>query len=193
MGVGLAILKTQAQTEETPLSSPATVSIRTEASYIQLSRQEMMEYADAILVGQVAKISTTQFNQDGGEAWEPLNANDVLLALHYVDIVVQDALISTAESDEKIRIAVLGTSPLDANDLADHHLKEGDQVIVFLQSAELAWRDGPRPVWRFVALPAESALVLQSDGLYHDGWLDKSPIALDALILQVEQSRSSVN
>lgn len=172
-------------------TSAPVISVQTHASYIRLSREEMLKQADAIVAGQVTQVSATRFNQDSGELWEARVGEATPLALHYVEVQITEVLAGGVELEEKgnVTIAVLGTSSMDSPSQADHQLKPGDQVIVFLQSAELAWREGTRPVWRFVAAPAESALALQSDGLYHDGWRDESPLTLEDLEVQIAQQR----
>lgn len=191
IGVSLTFLRTQVQKEKISTTEPVSVagiSAKTHAAYIQLSRQEMIKQADAIVVGQVTSISATQFNQDSGEIWEPQAEGAMPLALHYIDVRVGSLLVDAVGLNKTVTIVVLGTSPIESAAWADHHLQEGDQVVVFLQAADITWRTGTRSIWRFVALPSESALVLQSDGAYHDGWLDKVPLSLDELRLQIAQS-----
>lgn len=63
-------------------------------------------------------------------------------------------------------------------------------MIAFLGQRNILWRDGTRPVLMFMGAPVVSCLVLGSDGLYHDDWLDEEPVALEALIAQVAQKRT---
>lgn len=170
----------------------AEVVVETHASYAKLSRVEMLKQSDAIVTGLVTNILPTRFNQDSGKVWEPkMNEVEAIpLALHYVEVQIDAVLLDVVGLEKIVTIAVLGTSPIESASQADHQLKHGDQVIVFLQFDELVWREGSRPVWRFVGAPAESALVLQSDGLYHDGWRDESPLTVEELKEQIAQQRS---
>ena len=49
-------------------SSPAT--LRIDASYAVLTREQLLAEADLILVGEGVEVSPTGWNQDSGEFWE---------------------------------------------------------------------------------------------------------------------------
>jgi hypothetical protein len=189
IGITLALgrgLRRDTSVSALQLSPTAEIVVETHASYEQLSREDILKQADAIVIGSITQISPTRFNQDSGELWEPTMDDATPLALHYVDVKIDKVLTGKVDFEEKVEVVVLGNSPTESTSHADHHLKSGDQVILFLNTTKLVWRDGTRSVWCFVGSPLQAALILQEDGLYHDGWLDKEPIALEELIAQIQ-------
>ncbi len=173
------------------------------ACYAAISREEMIAQADVILVGKVTNVSPTRFNQDSGEYWDDADDADsesAVVPIHQIDMTVLQPIVDTLGVGDAVVVTVSGNSPLEqplgsAAGLImagspSHNLEVGEQVIAFLGQTDLIWRDGTRPVLMFMGFPAESYLVLRSDGLYHDDWLDKEPVSLEALIAQVAQKRT---
>ncbi len=183
-----------------PQSQDTSGVVVINASYVAISREERIAQADVILVGRVASISPTRFNQDSGEYWEDTNSPRTICPIHQIEITVIQTIVDTLGVGDTVVVTVWGNSPLEQPlgsaagiilaGSPDHNLEVGEQVIAFLGQRNIAWRDGTRPVLMFMGFPAESYLVLRSDGLYHDDWLDKEPVSLEALITQVAQKRT---
>jgi len=204
LAAGLALTLFEIRGEESvhlaPQSQDAPGVVVINASYAAISREEMIAQADVILVGRVTNVSPTRFNQDSGEYWEDTNSPRTICPIHQIEIAVLQTIVDTIGVDDTVVVTVWGNSPLERPlgsaagiimaGSPDHNLEVGDQVIAFLGQRNIAWRDGTRPVLMFMGFPAESYLVLGSDGLYHDDWLDKEPVSLEALIAQVAQKRT---
>ena len=184
------------QEQTTPMAAPYEF----EASYVWLSRDDMIAQADSIFVGRVVSFSPARWNQDSGEDWKGVGAN---LPYHEITATVEQPIVDAIGLGEQATITVLGGSPAGSiqsgsvviADKPEHTLRAGDQAVFFLRLADLAWRPGPdmqeasRPVTMFLGAPNVSYLTLEEDGLYHSQAPEEPPQTLDALVTKIKTMR----
>ncbi len=209
--VGLAVVFFEVQARNRGLSSP--ISVSTNFSYAALTREEMIDQADLIFVGQVVHITPTRWNQDSGEYWDEEETPDLDSALlyHEIELTVIRPVVDTLGVGEKVILTVLGNSPvgpqpevpglrinsrpviIEDSDSPVHDLKVGDQAVVFAERREIAWRGGMRPALMLMGYPQDSYLVQGEDGLYHF-WRPElePPVSLETLIAQIAERRETL-
>lgn len=149
------------------------------ASYIGVTREDMVASADAIFLGKVVAISPTRWNQDSGEEWnDDATGGDSGFQIHLIEVEILQPIVDTIGLGKHVTITGLGTSPLDSYGYADHNLKESDQAVFFIVQSQLAWRGGEtRPILEFMGAPEYSYFLQGKDGLYHHE-RPESPLAL---------------
>lgn len=161
-------------------------------SYVEVSRDEMIDSADAIFVGKVISISPTHWNQDNGEEWnDDAIGGDSGLQIHTIEVEIIRPIVDTIKLEKRITITVLGSSPIEG--YADHNLKESAQAVFFVRQTELAWRGGEtRLVFEFIGAPVYSYYLRESDGMYHDGRPNAQALSLDGIIKLIAQRRADL-
>lgn len=176
-------------------ATPVVTSVRSEASYLEVTSDDLIMQADASFVGHIVSISPAQWNQDSGEYWEEEGAATV--AYHEIEVTVVQTLVDTIGLAPQITLTVVGNSPTGsrqspgvamASDV-DHSLQVGDQAIFFVQQGHMAWRGGMRPVISLIGYPRTSYLIRQRDALYHSERPGEAPISLEALITKIRTKR----
>ena len=174
----------------------SVTSIRSEESYIGLTRDQMINQADIIFVGTVTKVSHTRWNQDSGEYWSPdVNANNGLfpIQLHYIELAIAQPIIDEVgvAKEGHVVVTVPGLSPLDSSidNPTDHDLKIGDQAVVFARQTEFVWMNGTRTILELMGYPRDSYFKYGDDKLYH-GRPDEQPVSLNQLTQQIAQKRT---
>ncbi len=154
-------------TPEMPCYDEATVTV----DYISLSLPERIKNSAFVLTGVITAISPTKWNQDSGEYWEDWSPDKETryVALPYFTLEISNisSLASTIELGDSTLITVVGKSPIGCEHVSDISLGVGRRVIVFGKKTELSWRNGRRPIFGLVADPAQSILILGSDGRFH--------------------------
>lgn len=161
------------------------------ASYKEIPLEQMYKDADWIYVGKITNISSTRWNQDNGEYWNDEAATgETALQIHTIEVEIIQFLVDDIGQEETVQITVLGLSPSDRTQ-ADHDLKIGDQVILFTQKREIAWRDGTKTVIGLMGAPSYSYFILGEDGLY-SGALLAEPTSLQEVISQISDQRDAL-
>lgn len=164
-----------------------TRGVTTEASYIELPIEMMMQEADSIFTGKVIHISETRWNQDNGRFWAEG------LPYHTVTFSLISPIVGTDQ--EEVVITVIGDSPLDSEESglsieSGQSLSIGEEVAVFARETEIVWREpARRPVTMFMSSPTLSTLLKGEDGLYHAANGEK--YSHDELVTQVQKNRGS--
>lgn len=168
------------------------VEMKLSANYIEVTREQMIDQADLIALGEVTEISYTEWNQDSGLIWSTEKRGSeftVALPLHYVEFTIDRALVDRIGVDSRVTLTVLGNSPLQDPD-ADHDLVIGDRAVFFARQTQLAWREGgKRPIWQLVGAPIQAYGLEGEDRQYHFARAGEPPLSLDALTAQVEVRR----
>ena len=175
----------------------ACTQVHTEATYVELSLDQRVEGASIVAVGKVTDISETLWNQDNGQYWEEPSddGGTIYTAISYytVDIEVSQFVVADVES-ATITVVGVGDSVAvgEGQDGANGGLEVGDEVIVFAQRTELAWRgEQTRPILELMGVPTESYLIKGADGLYHSNNSSQAAISLDELMAKVATQRVS--
>lgn len=159
-------------------------------SYITLSDAEKTTTSGAILRGKIVAISPTAWNQDNGEAWDNEGSGIAALQLHTVDIQVEQKIIDTLDLGDIITVTGLGTSP--AEEFADYPLGVGDEAVLFVKKAKIAWREGEiKEVILYTGSPRQSIYVKNDEGQYAL-WDDTEGLSFDALVAKISSFRSDV-
>lgn len=166
-----------------------------EASYDDVSLDQMIIEADLVILGHVVKITPARWNQDDGMYWE--QAGRTTVPFHEIEIEVTESLRDKIGLGKTATITVLGNSPLgilttsaiQLESEVAHTLAVGDERIFFLVQRDLVWREGSRPILRFLGMPEAGYLTHQVDGLYHS-LTDhaSSPLSLDQLRTRLAES-----
>lgn len=191
------------QGEQAAASTPTAKSrvYEFEASYMGLSRDQMIKEAGAIFVGEVVSLSPARWNQDSGEYWQ--EGALTTLPYHEVQVKVVQPLVDTVGLGAEAKITVLGGSPagsiqtgeLSIANQPEHTLQVGDQSVFFVVKREMAWRGGTaekqatQPILRLVAMPKQSYLTRKNDGLYHVTEGTDAPLSLDTLRDLIKKQR----
>ena len=159
-------------------------------SYISLSDAEKSTTSGAILRGKIVAISPTTWNQDNGEAWDNEGSGIATMQLHTVDIQVEQKIIDTLGLGDTITVTSLGTSP--AEEFADYQLGVGDEAVLFVKKAKIAWREGEtKEVILYTGSPLQSIYVKNYEGQY--ALLDDTEVlSLDELVAKISPFRSDV-
>lgn len=177
----------------------ACSEVHTEATYANVTYDERVEQADTIVVGKVTNISESLWNQDSGEYWEEKSGDGstIYTGISYTtfDIEVSQFIVGDADVTT-ITVTTVGESPFisEAGSSQQNELvKIGDEVVVFAQHTELAWRGGgTRSILQLMGVPNESYLVKGTDGLYHSASTSPDPaISLENLINEITERRST--
>ncbi|MCX7680847.1 MAG: hypothetical protein N2508_02580 [Anaerolineae bacterium] len=183
------------------------VRVEFEAEYIALTREQMIDQADLIFLGEVSHISPTRWNQDSGEYWdddETRDLYDTALPYHEIELIVIQPIVDAVGVEEQVIITVLGNSPVGPEPQTggftvivagapSHDLKVGDRVVVFARQGEIAWRGGMRPAILLMGVPRDSYLIQGEDGLYHHRQPDvEEPVSLEALSAHIARRRETL-
>lgn len=171
------------------------LAVESEASYAEYSREEMIGEADAIFIGKVSSIFPGRWNQDSGQYWQ--QEGNAAIYFHQIDVTIEKLLVDTIGLSEQVTLTILGNSPINSSETDEvaiagevaHNLKVGDEAIFFVVARELGWKDGTRPIIRFLGDPREGYLLLGSDGLYHSSGQNLESISLDDLRKQIAENR----
>jgi hypothetical protein len=165
-------------------------------SYVWISQEERLDRADAILVGEITSVSETFWNSNSGEPWEPgiPSSEDqdrpVDLLIHTLRVEVDQVIVDQLGVEKSIELTVIGNSPLDGLEWADHDLQVGDKVVMFIEEGEMAWEGGMKTVLRLVGLPIHSYYKQGDDDLYYHE-LETEAITLDELIRVIDEKDMS--
>ena len=196
---GLAFVALAPRSQGQEENTPSNITIVQHSSYIELTREEMIDQADIIFLGKVVNISPTRWNQDSGKPWYD-EGGDVGLQLHHIEFEVLRPIVGNFGLDKRVTITALGSSPLDSHQEGeqaiiqggpDHDLKLGDETVIFVRQTDLAWRDGTRSILELMGNPADAHLIRGDDGLYHGRWTE-GPVSLDELINRIAQRRETL-
>ncbi len=136
-------------------SGPVTPEIHREQllSYRGMSIEQVIDEAEAILIGQVISLSPSRWNQDSGEYWEDETSQIASLQYYEVTLEVTEAVVDRIGLDDKPVITVLGPGLAEADSGADARdiqrtqtdsisFHAGEKVLLFLRRVPLAWRGG---------------------------------------------------
>jgi len=169
------------------------VTVVQHASYIGVTRDDMIDSADAIFLGKVVAISPTRWNRDNGEEWnDDATGGDSGIQIHTIEVKIIQPIVDVIGLGEQITITALGTSPLDG--IADHNLKGSDQAVFFIVQSQLAWREGgTKPILEFMGGPEYSYFLQGKDGLCHYEYLgDVLAVSFDEAVSLVAQERTTL-
>lgn len=163
----------------------------TEATYTELTLEQRMEQATIIVAGTVTNVSGVLWNQDNGEYWEEDSEDGGTIytgtAYYTVDIEVDQFIAGSAETNV-LTVTAIGDTP----DQASGELVVGNEVVVFAQQTDMAWRGGgTRPILELMGVPTESYLVKGNDGLYHPANETQGSLSLEDLLAKVAEQRAS--
>jgi hypothetical protein len=140
--------------EDTPTPS-AQVMVRVFVDYVRVPHEQVIDESDAIFVGQVIRISPTQWNQDNGEYWKGG------LPVHFIEVERLQTVVDTIGLDQKVTLTELSYSPLD--DYADYFLEAGQRALFYIVQVEIAWRSGLKTALRLTSYPPDSFVILGDD------------------------------
>ena len=144
--------------------TPTTSTIEQSLSYISLTEEDEVKTSGAIFKGKVVSISPTFWNQDSGKAWDSENSGIAALRLHTIEVQIEQKWIDTLGLGDMVTVTGWGVSPLE--EYSDYKLAVGDEVVVFLKQAKIAWRGGgTKEVLTYTASPYQSLYMLNKDGL----------------------------
>lgn len=166
-------------------------------SYVGMSTDQIIDEADAILIGKVTSISPSRWNQDSGEYWE----DDLDMALQYYEVTLEviDAVVDEIGFGGKATLTVLGPSPADVlpgTDISEiQHVQagsipfqEGEKVLIFAEKRKIAWRGGP--VERIVLVGGpQGKYTLTDDGRALNTCTSERDSMLSALLEQIAARR----
>lgn len=203
---------------------PPTV-VKVEAEYVVMPQNEMIAEADAIVLGVVTSIAESRWNQADGTYWEDVTFEGknketlhTALLFHEVELTILEPLLDKIGlPPDKIIITELGKSPLEEKNVVidgveyeneGYTLAPGDEVIVFLEQGEMAFRDpdkpislqqaedgetyfdsGSRGIVGFLVKPDESFYIKGEDGLYYSPASKEQPISLEILVQEIAAIR----
>ncbi len=133
---------------------------------------------DMIVVGKVASISKSSWNQDNGlpllDPEKPDKVPPVTpLQLHTVDLVVGRYLVDklglagklSTDQQQTIQLVNLGTSPIEEG--ADYKLSIGDTILVFVRQTDIVWLEGGQhKILSFLNAPELSYFRQEVDGSF---------------------------
>lgn len=159
--VGIVLASADQQTQTTNSASESqekTIVVEQHASYVQVSREELIERADSIFEGIVFDISPTRWNHDSRDK------RDGGLMLHTVDIEVTRPILGEIALGERFSLTAVGTRPHEGH--VDYDFKVGDTGIFFTKRTNLTWSDGFRTVNTLIGVPAGSYLLADKDGMF---------------------------
>jgi hypothetical protein len=169
-----------------------------ETSYAQVPIEQQIDQADVILIGVIADISATQWNQDSNEYWEevvkgtdpengdPIEYIDSALPFYTIKLTVKSSIVSDEKPGENVEVTVVGVSPIGDS---EYPIRVGDETVVFAKRSQLEWREGKRPILMFMGSPETSQFWLGEDGLYHTQNQKEEPITLEQLVSRIEKRR----
>lgn len=221
----LVICTTACTTVNESVEAPTSI-VKIEAEYVTMPYENMISEADAIVLGIVKHISEARWNQADGKYWEETTVegrNEETLhtasLFHEIELtVVQTIVDDIGLSPDQIVITELGKSPIDEemviiegkeyeNDGYD--LSVGDEIIVFLEQGEMAFRDpnksislvqtedgdayfdtGVREIVGFLVKPSESFFIKGEDGLYYNSELKDQPVTLEKFMQETATIRN---
>lgn len=144
---------------------PTIITISRSSALV--SREELIDQADEIFLGQIQSISSTRWNQDSGEYWEEevdegegRKANVLPIAYYEIEFSIIRSIVGTPSGS--LVVTAGGKSPVDDQllvtidrqpvlieyDNGDLVLEVGDRLIVFVHYYDLAWRDPSQPPQR---------------------------------------------
>lgn len=159
-----------------PLELSDTI-IKIERSYVLLSRQELINQADEIFLGQIRHISPTRWNQDSGKYWEETieekdGREQTVLPLAYYEIEFSIIHSILGKPDGSLVVTVTGKSPVEDKLWVTYEgrqfevqfsenlrLQTGDRLIVFAHYNTIPWRNPNKPLQR---------IDLPDGGYYYD-------------------------
>jgi len=174
------------------LDAQQEITIVQQASYLSVTREDMIDSADAIFLGKVIAISSTRWNQDSGEEWnDDAIGGDSGIQIHTIEVEILRPIVDVVGLGDHITITALGISPVDGQ--SDHNLKEGNQAVFFVMQTELAWRGKTtRPIFELIGAPTESYYLQGSDGLYYSGRPDTLALSLENIIKIIAERRADL-
>lgn len=175
----------------------ACAQVHTETTYADVAFSDRVAQADLIVVGKVTNISQTLWNQDSGEYWEETSADGSTLitgiSYYTIDIEVNQSVVADVAA-ATVAVTAIGENTLvgeAASSEQNDQLKVGDEVVVFAQKSEMAWREnGTRSILQLMGIPNESYLIKGEDGLYHSVNSSVPAISLEDLIDDITEQRS---
>jgi len=182
--------------QQSGAGASANEEFHVEMMYESLSFNDMVDKANAVVVGKIISISPTVWNQDSGAYWyEPKAGFE--LPLHHIEVEVVEPIVNTVNLDQFVEVTVIGESAVidEKGNLLDqgesiHNLLVGQQVVLFAQQTEIAWRGGARPALILMGVPSDAYFRLEADGLYH-GNLIKEPLSLAELLSRIAAERAT--
>ena len=169
-----------------------------DSTYEYVPFETMIKEAGVIVAGKVIAVGETRWNQDSGEYWEETfkdgDYETIVSALPYYEITMSvDQLLadSLGVKDGQLIITVIGTSPVDNQELASPiHPKSGEEIVAFVRQGEIGWRSGPitynkddgsletgrKAAILFLGGPDNSHLLKNESGLYYRPSAKDSPV-----------------
>lgn len=152
--------------------------------YQSRSFPQMAVGADAVLSGQVVAIGGTRWNQDDGSFWDRETApgqSDTALPYYEITLRVDDPIVDATTqgitTGREVVLTVVGMNPRDekaiterlgigSGDHGPEGLREGQRVVVFAQSTEMAWREGTKPILQLMGHPEQAYFTTVADGRF---------------------------
>ena len=183
----------------TPINpSPAAPAIQRSQSFIWvgMTTEQVIDDAEAILMGKVTSLSPSRWNQDSGEYWE--DDSDMALQYYEVTLEVTDAVVDEIGFGDRAIITVLGPSPADLAPRTDSEVQhtqadsipfqEGEKVLLFIEKVPLAWRSGLVERVVLVGGP-QGKYTITDDGRALNACMSKRDSTLSALLEQIAARR----
>lgn len=170
-------------------------------SYRGMSTEQVIDDAEAILIGQVISISPSRWNQDNGEYWEDETSQMASLQYYEVTLEVAEAVVDRIGLGDKPVITVLGPglartdSEAEARDIQHTQTDNisfytGEKVLLFLKRVPLAWRGGPIEKIMLVGGP-QGKYTLTDDGRALNTSASGKDTTLSALLEQISARRNT--
>ena len=141
---------------------------------------QIIDNSDAILVGNVTTVSPTSNNQDSGQVW------DEALPVFTLDVEVTRTIVGELPVHATLTITQVGYSPLEYGEAAA--VAAGRRAVFFVVETEIAWRGGPRPVWRATNTVDDSIVILAADSRTAPSLQELAQ--LDSIIQDISARRS---
>lgn len=143
--------------------------------YEELTLAKAAAIAERAVHGVVTDVSPTRWNQNSGEYWTDLSADEqtMAVALPYYEVTISlaDDLRSGRRLRHPVVVTVLGFSPVDQEGST---LVSGTEIVAFLRSTQLTWRDGSKSILQLVGDPDEILLKRDPDGAFRTATPEKA-------------------
>jgi hypothetical protein len=153
------------------------------ASYAGMGTEEIIDFAEAILIGRIASVSPTRWNQDSGERWQDPIGETAGLQYYEVTLDVTEAVVDEIGLGDPAVITVLGSNPDP-----DYSFATGERVLVFLRRGPMAWRGGPVEKLMFAGGP-QAKYTLTDDGQALNSLVPGRDTTLQALLDEIPARR----
>jgi hypothetical protein len=158
-----------------------SVCVDFDTAYI--TREDRARSAESVIHGTVTAVSDTYWNADDGKYWDDPKVSAATLPYHVVTLAPVGLIHDENEgrvASTSISFVVMQMSPIDSAGCGDSSTGPyavGDEVVVFLENRQMAWRTGGmKQLLQPVNDPDSATIRKSSDGLFYElGFAEEAP------------------